>query len=418
MHGHRRCRVGLLGLALLLTAPAARAGDWPQWLGPTRQGVSDEEIKPWEDAPKVLWRVPVGEGHSSPVVADGRVFLHTKVPGREAEAVLAFDAKSGEKLWEKTYERAQFATPFGNGPRSTPCVDGRRIYTLGITGVLSCFDAQNGGLHWRVDTLKQFGAKNLVFGVSTSPLIYHDRVFVMVGGKGASVVAFEKDTGKVAWKAGDDPASYSSPILWHAGMPNHLVFLTGAHLMSLEPDGGKVVWRVPFRDRLNESSTTPVRVGDKLVASSVTAGSIGVDVQTKDGESAAEPVWKNPALTCYFSTPVVVGSPDSHLYMVTGEAKLLGATADLHCVDAKTGKSVWKKPKVGAYHASLLRLADGKVLMLEDDGELVLLDGGVKEYKELAHSKVCGKTWAHPALAHGRLYLRDDRELICLEMGK
>ena len=397
----------------LLSAAAAQAGDWPQWLGPKRDGTSEEKVAAWTDAPTAVWSAPVGEGHSSPVVADGRVYLHVKPDGRDAEEVLCFDAKTGKQLWKQAYGRGPFSTPFGNGPRGTPTVDGGQVFTLGSTGILSCFDAKTGDRAWQVDTLKKFGATNLRFGISASPLVYDRKVYVNVGAKGASVVAFDRATGDVVWKAGDDAASYSSPVIWADDKQPQAVFLTGAHLTGLDPKTGDEFWKVPFKDLLNESSTTPVRVGDLLVGSSVTAGSIGLKMAAGE-EPSAEQLWKKAKLTCYFSTPVVAG--EGHLYMVTGKL-LPPPSATLHCVKADTGEIVWSKEGVGKYHASLLKIADGKMLLLEDDGELALLDGGTESYKELARSKVCGNTWAHPALADGVLFLRDEKELKALKLS-
>jgi outer membrane protein assembly factor BamB len=244
-----------------------------------------------------------------------------------------------------------------------------------------------------------------------------DTVIVAVGGKGASLVAFDGKTGAVVWKALDDAASYASPVAFdHAGR-RQLVALTGAAVVSLDPKTGELFWRHPFRDVLAESSTTPVKVGDLLVASSVTLGSVALKLGAKDGKPAATEVWKNPELTCYFSTPVAVG-PD-HLYMVTGAIALLKPPeVALRCVEVATGKTLWTKPKVGKYHAALLRTGDNKLLMLSDTGHLTLLDPDPAGYKELARSKVCGETWAHPALADGRLYLRDAKELICLKLAE
>jgi outer membrane protein assembly factor BamB len=177
---------------------------------------------------------------------------------------------------------------------------------------------------------------------------------------------------------------------------------------------GTQLWAVPFRDKLNESSTTPVKAGDLIVASSVTAGSIGVRVRVKVNEYTPEVVWKDEKLTCYFSTPVVVGP---HLYMVNGAATLLNPSITLRCVEAATGKVFWSKEKVGKYHAALVRTGDNKLLMLGDEGNLTLLQPDPAGYKELCRAKVCGPTWAHPALADGRVYVRDEKELICVQVG-
>jgi outer membrane protein assembly factor BamB len=402
--------------ALLLLTVAARAADWPQWLGPNRDGSSTEKLAPWKGAPKILWRKTVGEGHSSPVVAGGKVFLFTKAAGKDEEETTAYDAKTGEELWKNAYPRGPFLSPFGLGPRATPTVQNGKVYTYGATGLLTCRSAADGKAIWQIDTLKDFRATILFFGMSSSPLIEDDMVLVNVGGTEGSVVAFKKDSGTVAWKALKDPASYSSPIAFGEGKERQIVFLTGAGVESLRPSDGTPLWKFPFRDRLNESSTTPVRVADDLLyVASVSLGSVGLKLETKDGKPEATSLWKNPNLTCYFSTPVPVGK--EHVYVVTGSMGLKPA-AHLHCVEAKSGKVLWKKENVGRYHAAMLRTADNKLLMLDDFGHLTLIEPDAKEYKELARSKVCGPTWAHPALSDGRVYLRDEKELMCVQFGE
>ena len=402
----------LLALAaLLIGAATSPAADWPQFLGPNRDSVSTGTVAPWTEAPKALWKAPLGESHSSPVVANGVVYAFYKPKGKDADALAAFDAKTGEKKWEQSYDRAKFTPPFGAGPRGTPSVDAGKVYTVGSTGILACWDAKTGDVVWKVDTLKDFKAKNLFFGISTSPTVVGDLVVVMVGAKGAGIVAFEKLTGKVAWQATDDPASYATPLTTGKGEKQQLVFLTGSHLRSLSPTG-KELWAVPFKDRLNESSTTPVQVGEMIVASSVTAGSLAV---VPGSDSEPKQVWKDDKLTCYFSTPVVSGDD---LYMINGAASLTNASIALRCVEAKTGKVRWTKEKVGKYHAAIVKLADGNLLMLDDAGNLILIKPDPKAYTELARSKVCGATWAHPALSDGRLFVRDDNELIALAVGK
>jgi outer membrane protein assembly factor BamB len=409
----------LAALVTLTLANLASAGDWPQWLGPNRDGVSPEVVKPWTGDPKVLWRVPVGDGHSSPIVAKGKVYLHSRVPGRDEEQLQQFDAVTGKPGgFTAVHARAAFTTPFGTGPRATPLVtpDGA-VVSLGATGVLA-YDvpapSAGSAKAWNTNVLEQFKAPNLRFGVSASPLFESGLILVAVGGKGAGVVAY-KPNGEVAWKALNDPASYAAPVAFDAGGQRQAVFLTAEAVESLDPKTGNLHWRYPFRDLLSESSTTPVKMGDLLIVSSVTVGSAGLRLTAKDGKPAVEQAWKNPNLTCYFSTPLPVG--DKHVFAVTGSlAGAMKPEATLQCVEAATGKSLWSRPKVGRYHAALIRTGDGKVLMLEDTGDLVLIDPDPAAYKELARSKVCGQTWAHPALADGRLYLRDDKELICLQL--
>ena len=407
-------RIITVAVVLMLAAPAL-AEDWPQWLGPRRDGSSSEKVPTWKEAPKVLWHIPVGAGHSSPIVAGGKVYLHTHVKGKDEEAITAYDLADGKQVWSESYKRGKFSSIFGVGPAGTPAVHDGKLYSLGVTGILACWDAANGKNVWMVDTTKEFKAPALRFGVSGSPLIEGDKVLVNVGAKGASVVAFEKNSGKVLWKALDDGASYSSPIAFGGdGAQRQVVFLTAKGLRSLNPADGKLFWELPLVDLLNESSTTPVRLGDFLMASSVTYGGTGVKLRTEEQKPAAEILWKNAALSCYFSTPIPVG--EEHIYLITGSAFSLTPSSTLQCIETKTGKVMWKKPNVAKYHAAMLRTADDKLLMLDDFGNLKLLAPSPKEYRELATAKVCNPTWAHPALSNGKVFLRDEYELMCIEL--
>ena len=398
--------------SILLVASTVAAADWPQFLGPNRDSSSTEKIAAWTGELKAAWKAPLGDAHSSPVVADGKVFAFFQPKGKDADALAAFDAKTGDKLWEKSYDRAKFNPPFGSGPRSTPSVSGGKVFTLGSTGILAAWDAKTGDIAWKVDTLKEFMAKNLFFGISTSPLVEGDSVIVMVGGKGAGMVAFDVATGKTKWQATSDPSSYASPVAVGTGSDRQILTLTGSNLRSLSTDG-KELWAVPFKDLLNESSTSPVKVGAFIVGSSVTAGSIGLKVKKSDDKWTTEQAWKKGDLTCYFSTPVAVGK---HLYMVNGKASLTNASITLRCVELETGKVLWEKPNIGRYHAAIIRGADDKLLMLDDNGTLTLFEANEKEFKPVAKSKVSGPTWAHPALVDGKVYLRDEKNLICVPL--
>jgi outer membrane protein assembly factor BamB len=402
----------MMSLALVSFVSLASAADWPQFLGLTRDSVSPEKVAVWTEKPKELWRMPVGEAHSSPVVAKGVVYAFFKPKDQDADALAAFDAKTGEKKWEKSYPRAKFSPPFGTGPRGTPLVHDGKVYTLGSTGILACWDAADGTIAWSVDTLKRFKAKNLFFGISTSPTMFQGKIAIMVGGPEAGLVGFDPKTGETAWTLGSDSASYASPLAIGKDGSESLIFLTGKNLVSVNGSGSEQ-WKVPFVDKLNESSTTPVQVGELIIASSVTAGSVAYKLSDLIKEPAAKPVWKADKLTCYFSTPVVVGE---HLYMINGAATITNPSIVLRCVEAATGKVLWTKEKVGKYHAAIIRTADSKLLMLDDAGYLLLIEPNAKEYKELARAKVCGNTWAHPALSDGRLYVRDDKELIAVQL--
>lgn len=401
---------------VLVFASLAAASDWPQWLGAKRDASTDEKVAPWTKPLKMAWKVKVGEGHSGPIVADGMVFLHARTPGSDVEELSAFDVKGGDVLWRKSYKRGKFSSIFGNGPRGTPCYEDGRVYSFGVTGLLTCFDAKNKGeVLWQIDTLEDFKASNLYFGVSCSPVIDKEKLLLNVGGKEASIVAFDKMSGKVIWKNLDDKASYASPVVFGKGNERQAVFLTHEGLVAVAVRDGSLLWRFPFKDKLAESSTTPVKVGDMLIASSITRGTVGLKLDHSGAIPKASKVWEKGEITCYFSTPVAVGQ--DHVFLVAGTPPpALASQATLHCIEVQTGKSLWNRPKVGAYHASLVRTGDDKLLLLEEKGDLVLLESDPKEYRELARSNICGKTWAHPALADGRLYVRDNGHLYCIEL--
>jgi outer membrane protein assembly factor BamB len=406
-------------LVFFLWTAAASAADWPQWLGPKRDGSTVEKIAPWKDAPKVLWHQPVGQAFSSPVVAGGRVFVHAAVKDKDEEEVLAFDAVSGKPLWQDRYERPRFKSVLGNGPRATPTVAGKRLFTLGINGVLSCYEAETGKRRWQVDLYKQFQAELPAFAVCGSPLVVGNLVLVSVGGKGRCVVALTADTGEVRWQALDDAASTSSPVLFVGGQRPRastpdVVFLTPLRLVGLDPLDGSLRWQHPMVFQPKGTSPTPLAMGDRLVASTQAHGALAVAVGTKDDKRTAEAAWQNKQAKSYFSSGVVAGDL---VLLVTNTVQPL-PSASITCLDGKTGKTLWEKKDSGYFHAALLRTGDGKLLVLNDTGRLTLLEFDAKGARELARAKVCRGTLIAPALANGRLYARDDKEVVCVQLAQ
>ena len=398
-------------IALLAMTAISAADDWPQWLGPNRDGTIPGKLAPWTGELKRVWRAEVGEGNSSPVVSGNLVFIHEKTKDKDVEVVRAFDVRTGAAVWDQSYDKTPFKPLFGQGPRATPCIHDGMIYTLGNTGVLACWEAATGKTIWKTETLSDPKKHNLLFGISASPLVVGPNVIVQGGGSGSKgIKAYDRKTGNLAWNAGNDAASYAAPVQ----IDRQIVALTGAHLTAIS-ETGETLWKFPFKDALNESSTTPIKVGELFIASSVTAGAVAVKVNEKDGKLVAEQAWRNPKLTCYFSTPVEVAS--DHLYMITGVASLTNASVTLHCVEIKTGNVTWSLPNVGKYHAALLKGSCGNVLMHSDNGELRHLAPNTTKYEERAKSKISGETWAHPAVAGGRIYVRDGSHLICLSLS-
>jgi outer membrane protein assembly factor BamB len=408
-----------IAVVLLVCGTAAQAGDWPQWLGPRRDGSTTEKVAAWTDKepPAVLWRQAVGQGFSSPVVAGGRVFIHAGVKDRDEEEVIALDAASGKLLWKDSYPRPPFMSVLGNGPRATPTVAGKRLYTVGINGLLSCYEVEKGKRLWQVDLYKQFNAELPTFSVCCSPLVIGNRVIVSVGGKGRCVVALHADTGEVQWQALDDAASTSSPAVYARGQRPRaaapdVVFMTPLRLVGLDPLDGTLRWEHPMVFQPQGTSPTPVAVGDKMVASTQAHGAVAIRVAMNDDKPAAQPAWQHKELKSYFSSGVAAGDL---VFLVTNVVEPLPATA-ITCLEAKTGKQLWKKDNVGYFHAGLIRTGDGKLLVLSDSGTLSLLHVDEKGPREVARAKVCGGTLVSPALADGRLYARDDKEVICLRL--
>jgi outer membrane protein assembly factor BamB len=402
---------------LLALAPAARADDWPQWLGPRRDSGSAEKVAPWTEAPKALWRAPVGAGFSSPVVAGGRVFVHARVPREDREEVVALDAATGKILWRTGYDRGAYRSVLNPGPRATPTVAGNRVYAFGITGVLTALDADSGKTLWQVDTFKKLKATLPRYGVCCSPLVVGNRVLVAVGGKGSSVAAFDADTGEVQWQGLDEPASTSSPVLFavggsQRGTPPDVVFMTTLRLVGLNPLDGSVSWEFPLPFQPSGTAPTPITAGDLLVTSTMTNGTTAVRVTGGDKPAAGQ-VWQGKDLHGYFSTGLAVRT--DYLFLVTNTLQPT-PQADLCCVELKTGKVLWTQEKVGYFHFGVVRTGDDKLLILDDAGTLKLIEPDPKGYRELCRAKVCGGTLVTPALAGGRLYARDDKEVVCLQL--
>jgi outer membrane protein assembly factor BamB len=407
----------LVTVSLALGLPAALgAADWPQWLGPKRDGGSSEAVDAWAGEPKVLWKAKVGVGFSTPVVASGKVFVHARVNGKDREELVAFDAKTGKELWRTPYDRGPYNSVLNTGPQATPAVVNKRVYAYGITGFLTCFEADTGKPVWQVDAVKKLKASLPQFGVCCSPLVVGDKVIVAVGGKGSSVVAFDAETGEVAWQALDEPAGTSSPVLVAAGgKPGRLpevAFMTTLRVVGLNPLDGAVNWEYALPFQPGGTAPTPLALGDRVVTSTMTNGTTAIRVTAGD-KVAAEKLWQAKNLSGYFSSGVAA---KGRLFLVTNTLKPV-PRADLVCADAATGATVWKKDGIGYFHFGLIRTGNGKLLTLDDGGTLRLIDATAGEYKALCSAKVCDGTLVAPALADGRLYARDSEQLVCVELA-
>jgi outer membrane protein assembly factor BamB len=387
--------------------------DWPQWRGPARDGASRETglLAEWPaDAASRLrvWQKPGGGGFGTLAVARGRaVALLQKGP---EESVVCWDALTGKELWSFRY-LCRYVNPYGSGPRSTPSIDGDRVYTVGATGIMHCLklDPQGpaGEAVWRKDLLQQFGASNLRWGVSFSPLVVGDLVYTNPGGPGGkSLVALDKRTGAVAWQTGDDPAGYSSPVLATlAGRPQ-VVFFTGSGLVAVTPDRGEVLWRYPWETEHGANIATPITAGDYVfISSGYGRGCTVVKVEASGGALQARKVYENLEMCTHFSTCVRQGD-----YLYGFHEK------QLRCLELRTGKVRWKQR--GFDKGSLL-IADGKLIILGEEGKLALAEATPEGYRERSSFQLFeSRSWTVPVLAGGRLYVRDESQVVCLDLRK
>jgi outer membrane protein assembly factor BamB len=410
---------GVLALGWLTNG--AWGGDWPQWLGPGRDGHAAADATPVEKlAPdlKVVWRKKIGGGYSSPVVAGGKVVYFDE--NGEEEVAHLLGCKTGAEIW-KTGIGKVYRDEWGAGPRSTPLIDGDRVFVQSCMGEFRCLDLASGKVLWGVSFERDFGVKFLGSksnegtaarrGNNGSAAVDGERVIVPVGStNGATLVCFDKRSGKVLWKAGSDEAAYSSPEVATLAGVKQIVMFTADALMGVEREHGDILWRVPFQTNAKRHAATPVIFGDTVIVNSHTIGLVATKIiQEEGGGIRALPLWANSALKINLSTPVRVGD---YLY---GQ----GPGQTYICADALTGETKWTEPGFGAQGTenSSTIATGGNLLVLTDMGELVLVAARPDQYTELGRVQVCGKNWNFPAFADGRLYVRDGRELICYDLS-
>jgi outer membrane protein assembly factor BamB len=435
----------MIALGLQTVAVAcflAGAGtDWPKFLGPTADSKSPETglLTKWGPCgPPVVWHRKLGTGYGIGAVAEGRFFQFDRV--EDQARLTCLDPHSGTPLWKFQYPTEyEDLLGYNNGPRSSPVIDGRRVYIFGPEGLLQCVDARDGKLVWKVATAKKFGVVQNFFGVGSTPVVEKDLLIVMVGGSpadsqdagrfdldrvvgnGSGIVAFDKQTGQVKYAITDELASYSTPQLATIdGRRWCFVFARGG-LVAFDPATGKVDFHYPWRARLRDSvnASTPVVAGNEVFISE-TYGPGSSLLRVKPG--GYDVVWRDPpernkALQCHWNTPIY------HQGYLYGSSGRHSGEAELRCIEWKSGKIQWSQPGLG--RASLLYV-DGHFICLGEDGELRLIQATEKEYVEVARAIVRETAdgppllkppaWAAPILSHGLLYVRGEDRLVCLRL--
>lgn len=418
IHG---CPRWSLCLAIGLFVSSGRAGDWPQILGPHRNGVAvDEHLADnWPaGGPIPLWSRPVGSGFAGVSVSGDLAILFHRLG--DEEIVEALDLDTGRPRWKIPFP-ATYSPIISddNGPRATPVIDADRVFVYGAMGNLHCIDLASGNTIWSRDTFDDFHAKQAsygepaegFFGMASTPIVEGDKLLVNVGGQGqAGIVAFSRDTGQTVWKATGERASYSSPVAVTVNGVRHLIFVTRLNVFSVDPDTGDVRFQFPFgRPGPTVNAASPLVFGRHLfVTASYGIGGVLAEI----GGDEAEVIWRDSkTLASQYTTCI---EHQGRLFGIHGRQD--GRPADLRCFDPMTRKMHWTQPLFG--YASLLKAGD-KLLILKTDGNLVLASANVNRYEELARARVSRTTTrALPALANGRLYVRDTRTLRCLRVGE
>lgn len=408
----------LSAFSLLLNSVALHAGDWPQWRGAARDGIAapdEAPLKALAAEPKAIWRLPIGGGFSAPIVAKGLV-LFMDEDGTN-EVAHALDEKTGKEKW-RTIVSAKFADEWGAGTRATPFADDGRVYVQSCDGEFQCLGLKDGKPLWRVNFEKDFGVKFVGSkaaegtasrrGNNGSGLVDGADVIVPVGAvNGGTMVCFDKLTGKMKWKAGEDEAAYSSLQVADLAGVRQVVMFTSDALIGVQRTDGKMLWRFPLKTNAKRHASTPVIHGDHIEVNSHTFGAISIKVSREDGEVKAAKEWLNPQLKINLATPVLVGD---HYYSH-------GPDKDFVCFDAATGKIAWQQKGFGKEYSSTLAVG-GNLLVLADDGQLTLVKADAGSYQELGRVQVSGRTWSFPAYANGRLLVRDGKELISYVVGE
>ena len=389
-------------VAAAFLAVSSPAADWPQWRGPNRNGVTSENVSAaWPaEGPRLLWRASVGTGFSSISISQGRAYTMGNTTNEDT--VWCFDAATGTNLWKHTYAAQLGPQWYEGGPGATPTVDSNCVFTISKWGDVFCLDAARGTILWQRD-LRRDGVKPNRWGFAGSPLVWGDLVILNAGTAG---IALDRATGRILWSNGTNAAGYASPTRFASGGTESVLIFAAKHLVALEPRTGRELWRQFWETDWDTNNSDPLVHGGRIFISSFSRGCALLSV----AHGKPEIIYSNKLMHIHLSPGVVLGE---YLYAFNGEAK---KDTDFRCIHLPTGELKWacKDPAFGS-----LILAGGKLIVLSDKGELLLAEASPAEFRSLARAKVLGGLcWTPPALAKGRLYVRNARgELRCLDLA-
>jgi outer membrane protein assembly factor BamB len=394
-------------------AAATASASWTQWRGPQRDGHA--AVAPpaaFADKPANVWKVDVGLGHSSPLVADGRVYLHTRQG--DQETVAAFDLASGKPLWTERYPAPlkvdSAASSHGPGPKSTPTLSNGKLYTFGLGGILSCFDAATGAVKWRKSYEKEFPGTNPIYGAAMSPLVDNGLLIAHVGGENKGALrAFDLETGATKWNWIEDGPSYASAVAIDVAGTRQIVTQTQKFIVGVAQATGQSLWKVPFATAYDQNSVTPVVYKDLVIYSGENMGTSALRITKQGNAWQATEVWKNPEISMYMSSPVVEGDT---LYGLSHRNKGM-----FFALDAATGKTRWTSPPRQGENASIV-LAGKLLFMLTDEAKLIVAEASPAAYKPVRTLQVASSpTWAHPVVLGDRVLIKDVQSLALVKIA-
>jgi outer membrane protein assembly factor BamB len=404
-------RLLIVTALLSLGIGSAVAADWMQWRGPNRDGVATGMTLPgeWPERLETKWRITAGTGHSSPVVSNGRIYQFSRLG--ENEMLIAVDPATGKTLWKQSYDApytmSQAALAHGKGPKSTPVVDGGHIYTLGISGILTCFELETGKIVWQKEFAGAFSKTSPLYGTAMSPIVHAGLLIAHVGGHGGgAMTAFDLNTGAEKWSWKGDGPGYSSPVVVELDGVRQLVTQSEQKTVSFSPADGSLLWERPFKTPYAQNSVTPMVHDGLLIISGLQNATSALRVKRSGGRWTTETVWETNDAYMYMNSPVIAGGT-----MVGFTHRNSG---QYFCQNPKTGEITWQgKPRSGD-NAAIIRSGE-TLLMLSTGAELTVarVSGGkltaVKNY-----SVADSPTWAHPVPAPGGLLIKDLNTLALL----
>lgn len=405
----------MLSLAVLSAVIAAPAADWPQFRGPNGDGTTDEKIlTTWPaEGPKVLWKLPMGEGFGAVAVVGERAYVMAE--RNKEEVCAAIDVTTGKELWATPLGKTIFEGAGGNGPRSTPTVVGDQVYVLGTYLQLSCLSAKDGKVVWSHDIQAQNDGQNMTGGIkqwgnAMSPIVEGDVVMVAGGGAGQTFLFFDRKTGKVMGKHGDEKITHASPTPVEIGGQRQVVFFTQQGLTSLDAKAGAVLWHADFPFSTS-TAASPLVEGDIAYCSAGYGVGAGAFQISKSGKTwKATELWRQKGkLPNHWSSPIVY---KGHIYGLFGFKEF--KTEPLKCIELKTGKELWSESGFG--QGGTILVGDN-ILTQGDQGQLVLTKAVPDKYTELARAQVLsGKCWTAPSVANGLVFCRSTKEIVCLDL--